>query len=125
MVRPVEFSGLISKTQQAVRMQQSAEMRPEAAHEFSKALSEKLKLQKTHAPTPTPETDQVMIHVGEKEKEKRETAEDHMDDEHEHESEGDENQQSGDITAKEQSAEEYKKTNPDGNETAGHIDIKI
>ena len=122
MVRPVEISGLLSNAQENVRMQQSAEMRPEAALEFSKALSEKLKLQQTHAPTPTPETDQVVIHVDEQEREKRKTAEDHMD---EHEPGHEDEHESEDISSTEQPVPEKRKPGEDDSTLSGHIDIKV
>jgi hypothetical protein len=126
MVRPIEISGLLSKTQEAVRMQQNAEMRPEAAQEFSKALSEKLKLQKVHAPNPAPESDQVVLHAEEKDKEKRKTAEDHMNDEQEHEPEKEDENNSEDVSDSESPSQvsEYD-SDDDDNAPSGHIDIKI
>ncbi|MFC1551459.1 hypothetical protein ACFL6P_02720 [Candidatus Latescibacterota bacterium] len=126
MVRPIEISGLLSKTQEAVRMQQNAEMRPEAAQEFRKALSEKLNLHQTHAPSPTAESDQVVLHVDEREKEKRETAEDHMNDENEHEPENEDENKPEDMPAAEPSAPERSYGAEDDDSTpSGHIDIKI
>ncbi|MFC1538603.1 hypothetical protein ACFL6H_04195 [Candidatus Latescibacterota bacterium] len=121
MVRPIEITDFLSKAQEAGRLQQNAEMRPEAAQEFSKALSEKLKIQQTHSPNPTPETDQVVLHVDEKEKEKRETAEDHKDEKRNHESEKEDSAKSEELSAQEKvTGSEDEDSNP-----PGHIDIKI
>ncbi|MFC1649934.1 hypothetical protein ACFL2X_00040 [Candidatus Latescibacterota bacterium] len=125
MVRPIEISGFLSKAQEAARMQQNAEMRPEAAQEFRKALSEKLNLQQTHAANPTPESDQVVLHVDEREKEKRETAEDHMNDEREQEPEKEDEAKSEDLSAQEKSAREWINSEDDDSNPSGHIDIKI
>lgn len=71
MVRPIEISAALSKAQEVGRMQQNAEMRPEAAQDFQKALNAKDHLQKTQAPNPTPAMDEVVIHSDEEEKERR------------------------------------------------------
>ncbi len=76
MVRPIEITDALSKAQEVGRMQQNAEMRPEAAQEFQKSLNDKMHIQQTHSPNPVSDTDQVVLHVEEKEKEKRKTAED-------------------------------------------------
>ena len=68
MVRPIEITDFLSKAQELGRMQQNAEMRPEAAQEFQKALSDKLNTEQVNTPNPTPETDQVVLHVDEQEK---------------------------------------------------------
>ena len=101
-------------------MQQNAEMRPEAAQEFRKALADKLNTQQTHAPSPTPESDQVVLHVDEQEKEKRETAEDHMNEDHEDVNE--EEPAPEDQSADGQSARDDE---DGGSAPSGHIDIKI
>jgi len=76
MVRPIEITDFLSKAQEVGRLQQNAEMRPDAMQEFQKALTDKLNIQMVNSPNPTPQTDQVVLHVDEQEKEKRRTAED-------------------------------------------------
>jgi len=72
MVRPIEITDAVSKAQEVGRMQQNAQMRPEAAQEFQKSLSDKLHLAEVHSPNPTPAPDQVVIHnVDEQEREKK------------------------------------------------------
>lgn len=86
MVRPVEITDAMSKAQEVGRLLQNAQMRPEAAQEFQKSLSDKLHAAEVHSPNPTPATDQVVLHnVDEQEREKRQTAEDQ---EHEQEQKG-------------------------------------
>ena len=76
MVRPIEITDFLSKAQEVGRLQQNAEMRPDAMQEFQKALSDKMNIQLVNSPNPTPQTDQVVLHIDEQEKEKRRTAED-------------------------------------------------
>ncbi len=111
MVRPIEITDALSKAQEVGRMQQNAEMRPEAAQEFQKTAADKLHVQEVTAPSPTPHPDEVVLHIDEQEEEKRQTAED---------------QQTG-----EQGKEKKEEPAPDGNDDeeapgqSGHIDIKV
>lgn len=77
MVRPIEITDALSKAQEVGRMQQNAQMRPEAAQEHQKEQSEKLHNQQTHAANPVPETDQVVLHIDEQEERKRSPEEKH------------------------------------------------
>ena|GEM_PF-4906356 len=107
-------------------MQQNAEMRPEAAQEFRKALSEKLNIQQTHAPRPAAESDQVVLHVDEENKEKHEDAEDNLNDENEREPENEDENKPEDMAASELSAPDGSQAAEDDDGTlSGHIDIKI
>ena len=74
MVRPIEITDALAKSQEVGRMQQNTQSRPDIAHDFQKAIEDKLHLQETHAPNPVPETDQVVLHVDEQEREKRKEA---------------------------------------------------
>ena len=111
MVRPIEITDALSKAQEVGRMQQNVEMRPEAAQEFQKTLSDKLHTAEVHSPNPTPATDQVVLHnVDEQEREKRETAEDQEHEQEEH--------------AQEDEEEPMKETEEDDTNSSGHIDVK-
>ncbi|HDY90401.1 MAG TPA: hypothetical protein ENH82_20060 [bacterium] len=111
MVRPIEITDAMSKAQEVGRMQQNAEMRPEAAQAFQKTLSDKLHAAEVHSPNPTPATDQVLLHnVDEQEREKRETAEDQEHEQEEH--------------AQKDGEEPMKENEEDDKDSSGHIDVK-
>ncbi|MFC1485812.1 hypothetical protein ACFL55_02160 [Candidatus Latescibacterota bacterium] len=76
MVRPIEITDALSKSQEVGRMQQNAQTRPDIAHDLQKAIEDKLHIQQTHAPNPVPETDHVVLHIDEQEREKHKEAED-------------------------------------------------
>ena len=116
MVRPIEISDFLSKAQEVGRMQQNMEMRPEAAQDFQKALSDKLNIQQVNSPNPTPETDQVVLHVDEQEKEKRKTAEDQ-----ESEPEKQDEEKHEDLSRHKQ----MKNSEEDNDNPSDHIDIKV
>ncbi len=116
MVRPIEISDFLSKAQEVGRMQQNAEMRPEAAQDFQKALSDKLNIQQVNSPNPTPETDHVVLHVDEQEKEKRKTDEDQ-----ESELEKQDEEKHGDLSRQKQ----MKNSEEDNDNPSDHIDIKV
>lgn len=74
MVRPIEITDSLSKTEALQRLQQNQKVLPEAAQQFQKSLSDKLTQQVT-TPNPVAKSDQVVLHVDEQEEEKRKTAE--------------------------------------------------
>ncbi len=111
MVRPIEITDFLSKAQEVGRLQQNAEMRPDAMQEFQKSLTDKMKIQMVNSPNPTPQTDQVVLHIDEQEKEKRKTAEDQ------------ENEPA--KKDKEDKEEQMKKSEEDESNPSGHIDIKV
>ena len=117
MVRPIEITDAVSKAQEVGRMQQNAQMRPEAAQEFQKSLSDKLHLAEVHSPNPTPATDQVVIHnVDEQEREKKQTAEDHK-----------QEQQGPDESSEEHGTHDEEvpaDSDENGTDLSGHIDVK-
>ena len=119
MVRPVEITDAMSKAQEVGRMQQNAQMRPEAAQEFQKSLSDKMHLAEVHSPNPTPATDQVVLHnVEEQEREKHQTAEDQ---------EPEQEQQLTDESQDEHGAhdDEVSADNEENDtDSSGHIDVK-
>lgn len=110
MVRPIEITDFLSKAQEVSRLQQNAEMRPDAMQEFQKALADKMKIQMVNSPNPTPQTDQVVLHIDEQEKEKRKTAEDQ---EHEPARQEEKDKE-----------EQMKESKEDEGNPSGHIDIK-
>ena len=74
MVRPIEISDSLSKSESAQRMLQNQKLQPEAAQQFQKELTGKLAAQVT-TPNPVPKGDEVVLHVDEREEEKRKIAE--------------------------------------------------
>jgi hypothetical protein len=112
MVRPIEISDALSKAQEVGRMQQNAEMRPEAAQDFQKALNAKEHLQQTQAPNPTPAADEVVIHSDEEEKERRKIV---------RAVEEESARRRGGYPDKDESDNE----DEDDDESRGHIDIKV
>ena len=116
MVRPVNITDALSKSQQVGRLLSSAMTRPEESDEFQKALAEKMKTQQKNSPNPVGETDGVVLHVDEKEEEKRKRAQDQ-----ELELAG-QNKKGGHN--KEKSEESVKKNDEDENHPSQHIDIR-
>ncbi|MFC1528382.1 hypothetical protein ACFL5B_00580 [Candidatus Latescibacterota bacterium] len=73
MVRPIEISDSLSKSESAQRMLQNQKMQPEATQQFQKELTGKLAVQVT-TPNPVPKGDEVVLHVDEREEEKEKIA---------------------------------------------------
>jgi len=69
MVRPIEISDSLSKSEAVQRIQQNQKIQPEAVQQFQKTLTDKLAVQVT-VPNPVPEEDHVVLHTDEQEKEK-------------------------------------------------------
>lgn len=120
MVRPIEITDALSKAQEVGRMQQNAEMRPEAAQDFQKALNAKDHLQKTHAPNPTPAADEVVIHNDEIEEERRRAVK-AVDEDSARHKRGDSGKQEHDS----ENDNENNEQNKDNDEPSGHIDIRV
>jgi hypothetical protein len=79
MVRPIEISDSLTKTDAAERIQQqNTKLQPEAAQHYKKTQIEKL-MDKITSPPPVEIKDQVIIHsdVKDKEKEKESERKDH------------------------------------------------
>ena len=74
MVRPIEISDSLSKSESAQRLMQNQKVQPEAAQQFQKDLMGKLAVQVT-TPNPVPKGDEVVLHVNEQEEEKQKIAE--------------------------------------------------
>ena len=83
MVRPIEISDSLSKTEAVQRLQQTQKAQLEAAQQFQKTLGEKL-TEEVKTPKPVSAGDHVVLHVDESEREKRKTAEDEESQAHEH-----------------------------------------
>jgi hypothetical protein len=71
MVRPIEITDALAKSQEVGRLQQNAQLRPEAAQEFQKTIDDKMHRQRLTAPNPVPESDQVVLHTDEREQRRR------------------------------------------------------
>jgi len=74
MVRPIEITDAISKAEAVQRIQQSQKVQPEAAHQFQKALTDKISAETKQA-NPVPQSDQVLLHVDEEKRKKEEEKE--------------------------------------------------
>ncbi len=109
MVRPIELSDALSKSETAQRLLQSQKIQPEAAQQFQKELTGRAAEQVTK-PNPVPKGDEVVLRVNQEEEEKRRTAE------------GEE------YTYREETGEEKSEKENDENEEGplpqDHIDIK-
>ncbi|MCD6308557.1 MAG: hypothetical protein J7M24_06130 [Candidatus Latescibacteria bacterium] len=70
MVRPIEITDSLSKTEAVQRLQQNQKILPEATNQFQKTLTDKLTQDQVKTPNPVPKGDEVVIHVDEREKEK-------------------------------------------------------
>ena len=109
MVRPIEISDALSKSETAQRLLQSQKVQPEAAQQFQKDLTSRTAEQVTK-PNPVPKGDEVVLRVSEEEEEKRKTTD------------GEE------YTPREETGEEKSEKENDGSEEGplphDHIDIK-
>ena len=74
MVRPIEITDALSKSEAVQRLQQNQKVQPEAAQQFQKTLTEKLTEQVT-TPNPVEKGDEVVLHIDEQEREKHKTPE--------------------------------------------------
>lgn len=70
MVRPIEITDALSKSQEVVRLQQNFQHNPEVVEEFQKTVSEREKIRNLTAPVAVPQKDEVVLHVSEEDKEK-------------------------------------------------------
>ena len=112
MVRPIEISDSLTKTDAAERIQQqNTKLQPEAAHHYKRTQIEKL-MEKVVSPPPVEIKDEVILHsdVKDKEKEKGSERKDKSGEHDPHSDKGD-------------SGKESYKDNDDGR--SEHIDIKI
>ncbi len=75
MVRPIEITDSLSKTEAVQRVQQNQKVLPEAAQHFQKSLTGKL-AERVKIPNPVIKDDQVVLHVGEEDKEKQKNTKD-------------------------------------------------
>ena len=116
MVRPVDITDALSKSQQVGRLLSSAMTRPEESDEFQKALAEKVKIHQKNSPNPIDQTDKVVLHVDEKEEEKRKRAQDQEFELAGQDKKGGESQ--------EKSEEPVEKNDEDEDHPSQHIDIK-
>ena len=111
MVRPIEITDSLSKSEAVQRLQQNQKVQPEAAQQFQKTVTEKL-TEKVTTPNPVPKGDQVVLHIDEQEEEKRK----HPEGEEIPVPEGE---------PPEQEQERGKDRNDDDQNPQDHIDIKI
>ena len=113
MVRPIEISDALTKSETVQREQQNQKIQPEAAQHFQKTVAEKL-TEQVQTPNPVPKGDEVVLHIDEQEEEKRKTAQE------EHE----ESRDSQENTDKEE-GKQGKDGDDDDLPQQSHIDIKI
>ena len=108
MVRPIEITDSLSKSEAVQRVQQSQKVLPEAAQHFQKSLAGKL-AERVKIPNPVLKEDKVVLHVGEEDKEKQKNSEDgeHASDEQ-----------------KDQDIHGQSKKRDEGTPSHDHIDIK-
>ena len=71
MVRPIEITDAVSKSQEVGRLQQNFQQNPEMVEEFQKTLGEREKVRNLTAPIPVPQKDEVVLHVSKEDKEKQ------------------------------------------------------